>query len=180
MPAQNDDNCIFCNIVKGDVPSKKVLEDDDFLAILDINPAVSGHTIVIPKNHYFVAQQMPPQEGGKLGVFCKKISKKLLESLPLDGTSVFIANGGAAGQRVPHFVAHVIPRKADDGIQLNPGFTSDYKKEQQEILSKMKQAINPPGSQGAVSKQVEEKPKRAKNAPDDDDVDLDKIRDMFG
>lgn len=172
--AQNpQENCIFCKIVEGEIPSKKVLEDDDFLAILDINPALPGHTLILPKNHYFVTQQMPADEGGKLGVMIKKVSQKLLKSLDVTGTSVYIANGGAAGQKVPHAMAHVIPRKKDDGVGLTPSFNDDFAGKQQEILSKMKAAINP----GAASPQKPKpKPTQSKQT---DDVDLDKISRMF-
>lgn len=175
MAQNQQENCVFCKIVNGDIPSKKVIEDEDFLAILDINPALPGHTLILPKNHYFITQQMPPNEGGKLGIMIKKVSQKLLKSLDISGTTVYIANGGAAGQKVPHAVAHVIPRKKNDEIGLKPTFKPDLASKQQEILSKMQASINPGN---AASRP---KPKRkVENKEDvDDDIDFDKIAKMF-
>lgn len=141
MPENMEENCPFCQIVRGDIPSKKVLENNDFLAILDIKPAVPGHTIVIPKNHYFVSQQIPPDESSALGVFIKKVSSKLIQSLDFEGTTVNIANGGGAGQQVPHITAHVIPRNEGDDLGMIPEFSNQHKEEQKKILKKMKEAI---------------------------------------
>lgn len=117
MPEQE---CIFCGIASGKIPAKKVFEDDKVVAVLDINPAVPGHLLVIPKEHVAVMPQMPVDLVRHVGVIAKKLSHELIKKLGAEGVSVFIANGGAAGQRAPHFMMHVIPRKEDDGVQLDP------------------------------------------------------------
>ncbi|PIN81673.1 hypothetical protein COV13_00555, partial [Candidatus Woesearchaeota archaeon CG10_big_fil_rev_8_21_14_0_10_32_9] len=113
-------NCIFCKIISGQIPSKKVYEDSDFFAILDINPATEGHTLLMPKKHIQIMPQMDQELVGKMAEVSKKISAKLLKAFSVSGTSVFIANGAIAGQKSPHFIVHIIPRKDNDDIKLNP------------------------------------------------------------
>lgn len=114
------DNCIFCKIISGEIPSKKIYDDSDFIGILDINPAAEGHVLLIPKQHFQILPQIPQDIVGKLGIACSKISNKIIRSFKCEGTSIFIANGAVAGQRAPHFMVHVMPRKEGDGISLNP------------------------------------------------------------
>jgi histidine triad (HIT) family protein len=114
------DNCIFCKIIAGEIPSMRIYEDPEFIGILDINPASEGHVLLLPKRHFQIMPQMPPEIVGNLGLACSAISSKILRSIKCEGTSVFIANGGIAGQRAPHFMAHIIPRYANDGISLSP------------------------------------------------------------
>ena len=113
-------NCIFCKIIKGEIPSKKVYENDNFLGILDINPGTKGHVLVLPKKHVQIMPQLGAELCGELGVVAKTISEKLKKALDVKATSVFIANGAVAGQNAPHFMTHIIPRKNDDNIKLNP------------------------------------------------------------
>ncbi|MFT4283097.1 MAG: HIT domain-containing protein [Candidatus Woesearchaeota archaeon] len=114
------ENCIFCKIISGDIPSNKIYEDNDFIGILDINPASKGHVVVIPKEHMVIMPQMNPDITGKLGLALKNVSTKIIKNLGCSGTSIFIANGAVAGQKSPHFITHIIPRDEDDGISLNP------------------------------------------------------------
>lgn len=111
-------NCIFCHIIKGDTPSKKVYEDDKVLGILDINPANPGHILLLPKEHYAILPQMPDEIVKYMGMISKQLSRSLIKALKLDGTTIFIANGGVAGQKAQHFMLHIIPRKEGDGIGL--------------------------------------------------------------
>ncbi len=110
--------CIFCQIVSGKVPSKKVYEDALCLAVLDINPAAKGHLLLLPKEHYAIMPQMPEKVLGHLTIVSKNLSQVLLKVLRADGTTIFIANGAAAGQRAQHFLLHLIPRKNGDGVLL--------------------------------------------------------------
>ncbi|MBN1502251.1 HIT family protein [Candidatus Woesearchaeota archaeon] len=107
-------NCIFCKIIAGEIPSKKIYEDEKVLVILDINPGSEGHCLLLPKKHYQIMPQIPKDDLGHLFVTAKKISRTLLKALGLQGTSLFIANGAAAGQKAPHFMMHVIPRHRGD------------------------------------------------------------------
>ena len=108
--------CIFCQIISGKIPSKKVYEDEHCLAILDINPATKGHILLLPKEHYAIMPQMPDKELGHLYVIAKKLSQALLKGLKVSGTNLFVANGLPAGQKAQHFILHIIPRK--DGDEL--------------------------------------------------------------
>ena len=108
--------CIFCQIVTGKIPSKKVYEDSICLAILDINPATKGHILLLPKEHYAIMPQVPEKILGHLSIVAKHVSQVVLKILRTDGTTVFIANGAAAGQRAQHFMIHLIPRRSGDGL----------------------------------------------------------------
>lgn len=114
--------CIFCHIIKGQVSAKKVYEDDKVIAILDINPANPGHTLLIPKQHYAIMPQMPDDIIKHMFIVAKKISHTLLSTFKASGTNIFVANGVVAGQKAPHFILHIIPRKEGDnaGLEL-PG-----------------------------------------------------------
>jgi len=108
--------CIFCQIIAGKVPSKKIYEDDKCIAIIDINPAAVGHVLLLPKEHYAIMPQIPDEEIGWLFMVAKQISQAMLRKLRVEGTSLFVANGLAAGQRAQHFMIHIIPRKEEDGL----------------------------------------------------------------
>lgn len=113
------ENCIFCKIVKEEIPSKKVFEDDICLAILDINPATKGHLLLMPKEHYMMMPMVPDEVIGHLGVISKLLSDLLKKTFFAKDVSVFVANGAAAGQQSQHFMMHVIPRYKDDNLNFN-------------------------------------------------------------
>ncbi len=110
--------CLVCQIVENKIPSKKIYEDDLIMAVLDINGALAGHCFVMPKNHYSIIEQVPDREIGLLFQVSNKISSSIFESLGAQGTNIFVANGIPAGQTVAHFTINVIPRKENDGINL--------------------------------------------------------------
>lgn len=109
-------SCIFCRIVAGDAPSKKVFEDDLVLAVLDISPACKGHILVLPKEHYPIMPLIPQKTFEHLFLRVKDLSYCTKQGLLCDGTTVFIANGGAAGQQSQHFLLHLIPRDKGDSL----------------------------------------------------------------
>jgi len=108
--------CIFCQIINGKVPSKKIYEDDKCVALMDINPAAIGHVLLLPKEHYSIMPQIPDSEIGRLFVVAKHLSQSLLRKLKSEGTNIFVANGLVAGQKAQHFMLHIIPRKEGDEI----------------------------------------------------------------
>lgn len=112
-------NCIFCRIVEGKIPSKKVYEDEKCIVILDINPANPGHLLILPKQHYAVMPQMPEEILQHCFIIAKHLSQALLQALNVQGTNILVQNGPAAGQRANHFMVHLIPRKEDDGLNLS-------------------------------------------------------------
>lgn len=117
------DDCIFCKIANGDIPSKTLYEDDDFRVILDLGPAARGHALVLPKNHAANLFELPEEEASKVLVVAKKIAGLMKEKLGCDGLNLVQNNGAVAGQTVSHFHIHVIPRYEGDGqvIGWNPG-----------------------------------------------------------
>lgn len=115
---QQKANCIFCKIVSGDVPSKKVYEDEKMLAILDINPATKGHTLVMTKEHYPIMPIIPPNEFEHLFGTTATLSGAIREGVLAQRCTIFIANGGVAGQQSPHFLFHIIPREDGDGLEM--------------------------------------------------------------
>jgi histidine triad (HIT) family protein len=138
IAAMQKEQCIFCHILSGKVASKKVYEDDRCLAILDINPANPGHVLVLPKEHYSIMPLMPEEEIGYLFKIAKKISRAQIRGLKADGINIFAANGAAAGQKAPHFMIHLVPRKENDGIT---SFTLPKNQITKEDQEKLKHAI---------------------------------------
>ena len=116
MNNQNND-CIFCNIATGKIPSKKIYDDDNFFAILDIHPKAEGHTLIVPKKHYKTLLDMPASLGNELMDTIKKVSLDLIEKKQAEGVNVCSNIGASAGQAVHHAHVHVIPRKKGDGLK---------------------------------------------------------------
>lgn len=111
--------CLFCEIVKGNIPSCKVYEDDEVLAFLDIAQATKGHTLVVPKKHYDNVLEMPDDEYASLLLKAKKVAGILTNSLKPNGVNVLTNIGEAAGQSIMHAHVHVIPRyDSNDGVSF--------------------------------------------------------------
>jgi len=113
----NNEDCIFCKIVKGEIPSTKTYEDDNFIAILDIHPKAQGHTIIISKKHFNTLLDMPSSLGGELLEAIKTIGLGLIKDAKGEAFNVIVNNGETAGQAVMHTHIHVIPRKKGDGLK---------------------------------------------------------------
>ncbi|MFH0876568.1 MAG: HIT family protein [archaeon] len=146
--------CIFCKIASGEIPSKKIYEDDIALVILDINPAGEGHCLILPKKHYQIMPQVPQKELGHLFIVAKKVSHALLRGLSASGTSIFVANGAVAGQKAPHFIIHVMPRREGDGL-----FNIPKKNVKEDELERIMQMLGAKlGFKTSVTKIDEKKP----------------------
>lgn len=113
-----DDNCIFCKIANGDIPSKEIYEDEEFKVILDLGPATKGHALILPKNHYRDLYELPDETAAKVMVLAKKMAAGMSDKLSCDGFNLVQNNGETAGQTVFHFHLHLIPRYKDDGQTL--------------------------------------------------------------
>ncbi len=116
------EQCPFCKISSGGIPSNKVYEDSKVMAFLDINPASFGHTLVVPKKHYVVLPQMSDSDSTHLFKVVKniagvvfEITQRLSPDKPA-GVNIIQNNGAAAGQQVPHVHVHIIPRIEGDGV----------------------------------------------------------------
>ena len=113
------ENCIFCKMAAGEMEPKSVYEDEQCMAVLDIHPATTGHLILFPKEHYPLMPMIPDEVMSHLSVISKYLGDLLTKTFSPDDVSVFIANGAAAGQQSQHFLMHLIPRYADDGIDFD-------------------------------------------------------------
>lgn len=109
-----EDNCIFCKIIAGEIPSCKVYEDEHFLAFMDINPAVLGHTLVIPKFHCRNLLDTPDNVGEGFYPVLKKVALAIKAAFNAEGIYMFQQNEPASGQEVFHSHVHIIPRYTND------------------------------------------------------------------
>ena len=109
-------NCIFCKIVSGEIPAKKVYEDDLILGFMDINPGRKGHVLLIPKEHIPIFPLMPPDTFKRLFERASLITKALKSVTLSPAASMFAANGAVAGQQIPHAVLHLFPREQGDAL----------------------------------------------------------------
>ena len=130
--------CIFCKIIGGEIPSYKIYEDERVLAFLDIQPVNKGHVLVVPKEHHSLITQMPDDLTAHLFVVAKKIAPIVFEMMNATGILIVQRNGDSAGQLVPHVHVHIIPTiegdKADDFKPRSEG--------NKEELAKISQAIS--------------------------------------
>lgn len=133
-----NENCIFCKIIGGEIPSVKLYEDEDFVIVLDVGPASLGHALILPKEHYANVFEMPEELLAKCVSLAKVWGEKLVKALNADGLNLVQNNGTAAGQTVFHYHLHMIPRYDGDtvGELWTPGKLTDEMK--QEILEKVK------------------------------------------
>lgn len=122
-----DENCVFCKIIAGEIPSTTVYEDDDFKAILDVNPAARGHVIILPKKHAANIFELEDEDAAKVFPIAKKIASAVKKTYDCDGVNILQNNGEAAGQTVFHLHVHVVPRYYDDEVNImwKPGETPD-------------------------------------------------------
>ncbi|MGI6581830.1 MAG: HIT family protein [Erysipelotrichaceae bacterium] len=126
--------CVFCSIIKGDIPTNLVYEDDVVMAILDISQATKGHTLVIPKKHYVNIYDVEEETLKHMIAVCKKMAILLTDRLNADGCNIVSNNNEAAGQAVGHIHFHVIPRYVGDDYYIR-GQVHDY--DLKEILAKI-------------------------------------------
>ncbi len=111
--------CIFCAISKNQIPSKKVYEDEKFLAVLDLRPANPGHVILFPKQHKPYLSELSEDELNKMINIANELGKNMVKSIKAEGVNIFVASGYAAGQKVDHIIMHIIPRFKEDGVNFS-------------------------------------------------------------
>ncbi len=114
-----NENCIFCKILKHEIPCTPVYEDEDILAFMDIGPIVKGHTLVIPKKHYATLAETPTDLLAKLIIAVQRVAGAQVNGLRAEGSNIIENNGKCSGQLVEHIHFHVIPRFTNDGHQWN-------------------------------------------------------------
>ena len=114
-----DPDCIFCKIVAGEIPCFSVYEDAATLAFMDINPVGDGHVLVIPKAHFADVVAVTEDAIGAVAAAARKVARAVQAALAPPGLNLMQCNGEAAAQSVQHFHMHVIPRRIDDGLNMN-------------------------------------------------------------
>lgn len=121
------ENCIFCKIANGEVPSKTLYEDEKFRIILDLGPIDRGHALILPKEHADDLYELPEESASAIMILAKKMAVKMAEKLHCVGLNLVQNNGAAAGQTVCHFHLHMIPRYSNDGQKINwvPGSAAE-------------------------------------------------------
>ena len=112
------EDCIFCKIAKGDIPSATIYENNDFKCILDVAPANKGHALIIPKEHYDNIFELDAEMGAKIFSFATAAAKAIKEETNCDGMNLVQNNGEVAGQTVNHFHLHIIPRFKEDDVKV--------------------------------------------------------------
>lgn len=131
-----DNNCIFCKLANGEIPTATIYEDEDFRVILDANPAAKGHALILPKEHYANLYELDDELAGKSMILAKKMITKLTKALDCDGYNIVQNNGEAAGQTVFHYHVHMIPRYKDDKVGLGWTMHELTEEEKEDVLSK--------------------------------------------
>lgn len=136
----NKVDCLFCKIVKKEIPSKILYENEHTLAFLDIFPIAEGHSIIIPKNHHENLEMIPHHELNETIRTTKLMAKKIRKRLNIDGYNILQNNFKAAGQEIEHFHIHIIPRSIDDNkfklkIPREQANDSELEKLKDKILS---------------------------------------------
>lgn len=136
------DDCIFCLIAAGKIPSETVYEDEKFRAILDLGPASKGHTLILPKEHFADVTELEEGYAAKILPLASKIGQAMKKGLGCAGFNLVQNNGETAGQTVMHFHMHVIPRYVDDPkpiVTWEPG--SAAKEELAETAAKIRESL---------------------------------------
>lgn len=112
------DDCIFCKLANGDIPTNTLYEDDYVRVIFDAEPAAEGHVLILPKEHFDNIYELDDDTAGHVFKVAKKIATAMNKTLDMDGLNVVQNNGEAAGQTVFHFHMHIIPRHNDDTVNV--------------------------------------------------------------
>lgn len=114
------EDCVFCKIVRGEIPSYKIYENETTLAFLDISKDIDGHTLVIPKNHCTNVLDCQEDSLNDVMKTVKLVSKHYCQNCGYDGVNILNANNKASGQSVFHLHFHILPRKNNDNENAWP------------------------------------------------------------
>ncbi len=136
----NGTSCLFCKIIKKEIPADIIHEDDFSLAMLDINPVNIGHTLLMPKEHFENIFDLPDELLKKLSVNTKRLAQAIKKSLSADGISVN-SNNGRVGQLVFHSHTHIIPRFENDGFKHWKGKRAYNDGEARQVTEKIKKEL---------------------------------------
>lgn len=113
-------DCIFCKIIRGELPNYRVYEDEKTIAFLDIMPVNAGHTLVVPKTHASNIFDITPEDWAAVAETVRILARAIEKGMNADGVNIAMNNREHAGQVVPHPHVHIIPRFKGDGLKLMP------------------------------------------------------------
>ena len=136
-----DNNCIFCKIANGEIPSSTLYEDDDFRVILDISPASKGHALILPKEHYNNIGVVPNTLSCRIPELAAKIGIASQKALGASGYNILVNTGESAGQTVFHCHIHIIPRYDNEKGILTWSLSEKAKENLKNTLNSMKEAL---------------------------------------
>ncbi|WP_103349078.1 HIT family protein [Amycolatopsis sp. CA-128772] len=133
--------CVFCAIASGRAPAAFVHEDEEFVAIVDLRPVTTGHLLVLPRSHHPDLAALPAAAGARMFTIAQDLAAALRRTdLRSEGINLFLADGEAAGQEIPHVHLHVIPRFAGDGFVLSADWRVRSREELTEVAAKVRAA----------------------------------------
>lgn len=135
-------DCVFCKIIKKEIPAFFLYEDKFVIAFLDINPLAAGHTLVVPKKHFVDIFDINKEMLKRIISVAQKVSQKMKRVLRVNGVNLVNFSGVYADQSVFHFHLHIIPREKGDNIDLDSWWQTKTKEIEnqklKEIASKLK------------------------------------------
>jgi histidine triad (HIT) family protein len=134
-------DCVFCRIVKGEIPSARIFESNSAIAFLDVAPAAKGHALVIPKKHFETLFDVPEKDLREIIVAVKNVASAVVDAAEADGFNIIQSNGVSAGQVIPHVHFHIIPRKQGDELSFEWGHIELDKEELEALREKVKNRI---------------------------------------
>lgn len=135
------EDCIFCKIAKGDIPSATVFENSDLKVFLDVAPANRGHALIVPKEHYDNIFQLDAETAGKIFSMATVVAKAIKDETGCEGLNVVQNNGEVAGQTVNHFHLHLIPRFKGDDVNVTWKQQETVAEEQDKLAKALKKRI---------------------------------------
>lgn len=112
----HDPSCVFCKIVRGEIPSARILETEHAVAFLDINPVNRGHILLVPKAHHATLAELPDDLAAETARLLPRLSRAMMSVTEAEGFNLIVNNGRVAGQTVAHSHWHLIPRCGDDAV----------------------------------------------------------------
>jgi histidine triad (HIT) family protein len=135
------DDCIFCKIIRKEIPANIIHETDDVIAFVDLHPNNFGHSLVMPKKHVRNVYELTPEIWSYLGPEITKISEAVKRAVDADGINVHMNNDSASGQIIFHQHTHIIPRYENDGLKHFLQKDYEYPDQIKEIAEKIREAL---------------------------------------
>ena len=142
-----DDDNIFAKILRGEIPSAKVLETDGALAFLDIGPVNKGHLLVVPKAKAATLSDLPDEAAAYVGSLLPRLCRAVRQATGADGLNVIVNHGEVAGQTVPHVHWHIIPRFKNDSVHWPWPHDSYIGDEMEQMRFRLERALGEPAGE---------------------------------